>query len=70
MSQSSSDDSSARGDSAPAAGPARIRPGGFRELGPFGWAVNRIGARVTGSSARATISQRWASPCPLSGGAP
>lgn len=27
----------------------RIRPGGFRELGPFGWAVNRIGARVTGS---------------------
>ncbi|EFV92654.1 alkylhydroperoxidase like protein [Dietzia cinnamea P4] len=49
MSQSSSDDSSARGDSAPAAGPARIRPGGFRELGPFGWAVNRIGARVTGS---------------------
>ena len=31
------------------AGPApRIRPGGFRELGPFGWAVNRLGARVTG----------------------
>ncbi|MCT1711691.1 carboxymuconolactone decarboxylase family protein [Dietzia cinnamea] len=27
----------------------RIRPGGFRELGPFGWAVNRLGARVTGS---------------------
>ncbi|WP_010540902.1 carboxymuconolactone decarboxylase family protein [Dietzia alimentaria] len=26
----------------------RIRPGGFRELGPVGWAVNRIGARVTG----------------------
>ena len=26
----------------------RIRPGGFRELGPFGWAVNRLGARVTG----------------------
>ena len=31
------------------AGPApRIRPGGFRELGPVGWAVNRLGARVTG----------------------
>ncbi|EYT61678.1 4-carboxymuconolactone decarboxylase [Dietzia sp. UCD-THP] len=27
----------------------RIRPGGFRELGPVGWAVNRVGARVTGS---------------------
>lgn len=27
----------------------RIRPGGFRELGPVGWAVNRIGARATGS---------------------
>ncbi|WP_314038381.1 carboxymuconolactone decarboxylase family protein [Dietzia sp. CH92] len=27
----------------------RISPGGFRDLGPFGWAVNRIGARVTGS---------------------
>lgn len=27
----------------------RIRPGGFRELGPFGWAVNRLGARVTGT---------------------
>src|SRR5699024_2679253 len=27
----------------------RIRPGGFRELGPFGWAVNRIGARVIGA---------------------
>lgn len=26
----------------------RIRPGGFRELGPVGWAVNRLGARVTG----------------------
>ena len=26
----------------------RIRPGGFRELGPIGWAVNRLGARVTG----------------------
>lgn len=26
----------------------RIRPGGFRELGPIGWAVNRVGARVTG----------------------
>lgn len=55
MSQSSSDHSSARSDSAPSAGGgpvaggARIRPGGFRELGPFGWAINRIGARVTGS---------------------
>lgn len=27
----------------------RIRPGGFREIGPVGWVVNRIGARVTGS---------------------
>lgn len=27
----------------------RIRPGGLRELGPLGWAVNRLGARVTGS---------------------
>lgn len=27
----------------------RIRPGGLRELGPFGWAVNRLGARVTGT---------------------
>lgn len=27
----------------------RIRPGGLRELGPVGWAVNRVGARVTGS---------------------
>lgn len=26
----------------------RVAPGGFRELGPVGWAVNRIGARVTG----------------------
>jgi len=26
----------------------RIRPGGLRELGPIGWAVNRLGARVTG----------------------
>ena len=26
----------------------RIRPGGLRELGPVGWAVNRLGARVTG----------------------
>ncbi|AVZ40394.1 MULTISPECIES: carboxymuconolactone decarboxylase family protein [unclassified Dietzia] len=30
-------------------GRPRIRPGGFRELGPVGWAVNRVGARVTGS---------------------
>lgn len=28
-------------------GTPRIRPGGFRELGPFGWFVNRVGARVT-----------------------
>ncbi|KAA0918815.1 carboxymuconolactone decarboxylase family protein [Dietzia sp. ANT_WB102] len=27
----------------------RIRPGGFRELGPIGWVVNRLGARVTGT---------------------
>lgn len=27
----------------------RIRPGGLRELGPFGWAAARLGARVTGS---------------------
>lgn len=27
----------------------RIRPGGFRELGPVGWVVNRVGARVTGT---------------------
>lgn len=27
----------------------RINPGGLRELGPVGWAVNRVGARVTGS---------------------
>lgn len=33
----------------PGASRPRIRPGGFRELGPVGWAVNRIGARVTGS---------------------
>lgn len=26
----------------------RVAPGGFRELGPVGWVVNRIGARVTG----------------------
>ncbi|GAA3512196.1 carboxymuconolactone decarboxylase family protein [Dietzia aurantiaca] len=32
----------------PAATSPRIRPGGFRELGPIGWAVNRLGARVTG----------------------
>ncbi len=31
-----------------AASTPRIRPGGFRELGPFGWLVNRVGARVTG----------------------
>lgn len=29
--------------------PPRIRPGGLRELGPVGWAVNRLGARVTGN---------------------
>ncbi|HJC30182.1 MAG TPA: carboxymuconolactone decarboxylase family protein [Candidatus Dietzia intestinipullorum] len=29
--------------------PPRITPGGFRELGPVGWVVNRVGARVTGS---------------------
>lgn len=27
----------------------RIRPGGLRELGPFGWVAARVGARVTGS---------------------
>lgn len=45
MSQpNSSSDSDHRGSAGP-----RIRPGGLRELGPVGWAVNRIGARVTGS---------------------
>ena len=43
-SNSSPGDSASRAPSRP-----RIRPGGFRELGPFGWAVNRLGARVTGS---------------------
>ena len=28
---------------------ARIQPGGLRELGPVGWAVNRVGARVVGA---------------------
>lgn len=58
MSQPSSPDPSDPGPSAEAAASApraesaapapRVRPGGFRELGPIGWAVNRIGARVTG----------------------
>ena len=26
--------------------PARIEPGGFRELGPIGWAIARLGARA------------------------
>lgn len=45
MSQPHSSSDSAPRDPAP----PRIRPGGFRELGPVGWAVNRLGARVTGS---------------------
>lgn len=44
MSQPHSTDSHPRDPARP-----RIRPGGFRELGPVGWAVNRVGARVTGS---------------------
>ncbi|MDX2356107.1 carboxymuconolactone decarboxylase family protein [Dietzia sp. PP-33] len=44
MSQPRSNDSDPREPARP-----RIRPGGFRELGPVGWAVNRLGARVTGS---------------------
>ncbi|MBB1031206.1 carboxymuconolactone decarboxylase family protein [Dietzia sp. SLG310A2-38A2] len=44
MSQPHSTDSDPRHPARP-----RIRPGGFRELGPVGWAVNRVGARVTGS---------------------
>ncbi|MET3861534.1 alkylhydroperoxidase family enzyme [Dietzia sp. 2505] len=44
MSQPHSTDSHSRDPARP-----RIRPGGFRELGPVGWAVNRVGARVTGS---------------------
>ncbi|MFN3340871.1 MAG: carboxymuconolactone decarboxylase family protein [Dietzia sp.] len=44
MNQPHSSDSDPRGPALP-----RIRPGGFRELGPVGWAVNRLGARVTGS---------------------
>lgn len=39
---------SAPGASGGAGTAPRIRPGGFRELGPIGWAVNRLGARVTG----------------------
>jgi alkylhydroperoxidase family enzyme len=44
MSQPRNSDSDPREPARP-----RIRPGGFRELGPVGWAVNRLGARVTGS---------------------
>ena len=32
--------------SAPETAPARIQPGGFRELGPINWVIAKLGARV------------------------
>ena len=46
MSQPHSSNDTAPAGASPQA--PRVAPGGFRELGPVGWAVNRIGARVTG----------------------